>query len=138
MKRMIRISAAYLVFGLSVGILYHEAASYMQFTGKSMLRVVHGHALLLGALVFLAVPVLMKVFQLEEQKQFHKFVRLYNVGLVLSLLFMSVRGITQLFQMELPGVADHMIGGMAGVGHFIMTGGIVAFYKAYLGAVQEK
>lgn len=137
MKNMIRISASYLTFALIAGVFYHEAAYYTHFEGVSVLRLVHGHALVLGALVFLAMPVLMKLFHIEQQKMFRRGLYTYNVGLIMSLFFMVARGVTQVFQMNIPSFADHMIGGLAGIGHVILTVGIFFFYRAYLNAVEK-
>ncbi len=56
-----------------IGLFYHEAACYTGFEGESVLGLVHSHALALGTLVFLAVPVLMQVFHIEQQKSFRRF-----------------------------------------------------------------
>ncbi len=137
MKNMIRISASYLTFALIAGVFYHEVAYYTHFEGVSVLSLVHPHALMLGALVFLALPVLMKLFHIEQQKMFRRGLYTYNVGLIMSLFFMTVRGLTQVFQMNVPSFADHMIGGLAGIGHVILTVGIYFFYRAYLKAVEK-
>ncbi len=137
MKKMIRISAAYLIFGLAAGIFYREASVYTGYTGYSSLSLVHGHALALGALVFLLVPVLMQVFQLHQHKSFRRFVCIYNTGLVMSLVFMTARGIVQLFALPVSNAVDHMIAGFAGIGHIILTAGLYFLFRSLLAAVKE-
>ncbi len=134
---MIHISAAYLIFGLAAGLFYHEAAYYTGYTGKSVLALVHGHALVLGALVFLLVPVFMQVFHLQQHKTFHRFVCTYNTGLILSLAFMTVRGTVQLFSLPISSFWDHMIGGLAGIGHVILSIGLYFLFRSLLAAIKE-
>lgn len=136
MKKMIRIAIAYLILGLVLGLFYHEASYYTGFTGESVLRLVHGHALALGTLPFLILPILMKMFHLQQQKHFHRFLYAYNAGLIMTLGFMTVRGITQLFSLPISSFWDHMIGGLAGIGHVILTIGIYFLFRTYLSAMQ--
>lgn len=46
----------------------------------------------------------------------------------MSILFMALRGIPQLFILNISSFADHMIGGLAGIGHVILT---IGFYHLY-------
>ncbi len=137
MKKMIRISAAYLIFGLVTGLFYHEASYYSGFTGDSVLGLIHSHAFALGTLPFLLLPVLMHIFRLQEQKNFRRFLFLYNAGLVMTLGFMTVRGTVQLFSLPITSFWDHMIGGLSGIGHVILTIGIFFLFRSYISAVQE-
>ncbi len=138
MKNMYKISIAYLTFGLFAGLFYHEAAYWTHFEGFSALSRVHPHALTLGAAVFLLMPLLMQVFQIQKSKHFKRFVVVYNLGLVMSLGFMTARGVTQLFQMPISSFADHMIGGMAGIGHVILTVGIGFLFCALFQCCDQK
>ncbi len=137
MKKMYKISLAYLIFALLSGLFAHEAAYWTQFEGTTALSRVHPHALLLGAAVFMLMPVLMKNFRIQEQKSFRFFMVFYNTGLVLSLAFMSARGAVQLFRLPIASFADHMIGGMAGIGHVILTVGIGFLFHALMKSCDE-
>lgn len=138
MKKMYKIALAYLVFGLAVGLFNHEAAYYSGFTGETVMSIVHTHALVLGTAVFMIMPVFMKVFQIDQIRSFARFVVVYNIGLVMTLGFMTVRGATQLFQMNISSFADHMIGGMAGIGHVILTIGVVLLFHAFIKSSEHK
>ncbi len=137
MKKMIHIAAAYLTFGLFAGLFYHEAAYYTGFTGESILSVVHTHAIALGALVFFVLPLFMRAFPLQKQKTFVPFVATYNVGLLMTLGFMSGRGVVQLFNLPISSFWDHMIGGLAGIGHVILTVGLYLLIRTLLKAIRE-
>lgn len=132
MKTMYKISLSYLIFGLVSGVFHHEAAYWTHFEGDSALARVHPHALILGGAVFLLMPLMMHAFQIHKQKSFRFFLGFYNVGLMMSLGFMSARGIVQLFRLPIPSFADHMIGGMAGIGHVILTIGIGFLFNALM------
>lgn len=137
MKKMIYISAAYLIFGLIIGLFYHEAAYYTGFEGESVLGLVHGHAIGLGTLVFLALPIFMKNFPMEQNKNFRPFVFTYNIGLLMTLGFMTTRGTVQLFALPISSFWDHMIGGLAGIGHTILAVGIYFLFRSLLSVVKE-
>ena len=138
MKTMYKISLSYLIFGLLAGVFNHEAAYWTHFEGDSALARVHPHALVLGALVFLLVPLFMKAFEIQKYKSFRWFVILYNLGLVMSLVFMAARGASQLFLMPFPSFWDHMIGGLAGIGHIILTVGIGFFFRTLMQSCDSK
>lgn len=132
MKKMYHIAGLYLIYGLCAGLFSHEAAYWTQFSGETVMSVVHTHALTLGTAVFFILPLFMKAFPIENQKSFHGFVWIYNIGLVITLGFMSVRGITQLFAFPVSSFWDHMIGGLAGIGHIILTIGLGFLFHALI------
>ena len=130
MKSMYTLSIAYLVFGLAAGVFNHEVAYWTHFEGFSVMARVHPHAIALGGAVFLLMPVLMKTFEIQKEKSFGWFVGLYNLGLVMTLGFMTARGVYQLFQLPMPDFADHMIAGLAGIGHIFLTIGVGFLFHA--------
>lgn len=138
MKNMYKISLAYLAFGLFTGLFHHEAAYWTHFEGESVLSRVHPHAILLGGVLFLLLPLFMKAFEIEKQKSFKVFLWVYNLGLVMSLGFMAARGVCQLFFMPIPSFLDHMLGGMAGIGHVILTVGLGFLYHALMASCKKK
>lgn len=137
MKKMYRISLAYIMFGLATGLLNHEIAYWTHFTGESVMSIVHPHAILLGGLVFLLLPLFMKTFEVEKQKSFKIFLLVYNIGLIMTLLFLTARGMSQLLVMPLPSFLDHMIGGLAGIGHIILTAGLGFLFHALIKSADE-
>ncbi len=138
MKKMYWISLSYFVFGLTTGLVNHEISYWTDFTGESVMSVVHPHAILLGGLVFLLMPLFMKIFELENQKSFQCFVWTYNIGLVMTLSFMTVRGMSQLFGMTFPGFLDHMVGGLAGIGHVILMVGLSFLFHTLMKSVDKR
>lgn len=67
MKKAYKIAAAYLVFGLIAGLFTHEATYWANFTGETVLSLVHTHAFVLGTAVFVLLPLFMKNFHIENQ-----------------------------------------------------------------------
>ncbi len=137
MKKYYYISIAYLIIALISGLFYHEVEYYTSFTDYSTLKYLHSHTIILGTLVFLLVPVFIKVFSIDTSKYFKKFIVVYNLGLIMSLFFMAARGITQLFSMPISSVTDHMIGGLAGIGHIILTIGMYYLFRTLLSSLKE-
>lgn len=137
-KNMYKLSIFYLIIGLLSGLLYHEIAYYSNFTGTSVLKHFHPHAIILGALMFLILPIFVKVFSIDENKYFKKFMILYNFGLIMSLTFMGARGFSQLLMIPISNFLDHMIGGLAGIGHVILSIGFFFLYKTLFASIKEK
>ncbi len=138
MKKMYWISLSYFVFGLTAGLVNHELVYWTHFTGESVMSVVHPHAILLGGLVFLLMPLFMKSFGLEKQKSFRIFLWVYNIGLVMTLGFMTARGMSQLLAKPFPRVWDHMVGGFAGIGHIILTVGLGFLFHALMKTADKR
>lgn len=138
MKKMYKISLAYVIFGLVAGLLNHEVAYWTHFTGETVMSVVHVHAITLGGLVFLLMPLFMKTFAVEKQKSFQIFLWVYNIGLIMTLGFMTARGMSQLLVMDFPSVWDHMVGGLAGIGHTILTVGLGFLFHAFIKSANQK
>ncbi len=138
MKKMYWISLSYFVFGLLSGLVNHEIAYWTGFTGESVMSVVHPHAILLGGLTFLLMPLFMKSFELEKQKSFRCFLWTYNIGLVMTLGFMTIRGMSQLLLKPFPSFSDHMVGGLAGIGHVILTVGLGFLFHSLIKSVDKR
>ena len=137
MKKSYKIAVAYLVFGLIAGVFAREVTKFTNFTGQTVMWLVHTHALVLGTAVFVLLPLFMKNFHIEEQKSFKKFEWTYNIGLILTLGFMTVRGVTQLFALPISSTVSSMILGFAGLGHIILTTGIVFLFQALFKSAEN-
>ena len=64
---------------------------------------------------------------MEAGRSFGWFFGLYNAGLGLTAVMMTVRGVTTVLDIE---VVDAAIAGFAGLGHMTITAGIVALFLA--------
>lgn len=129
MKKMINTSFAYLIIGLVSGVFFREFTKFNNFTGYSQINVIHTHTLMLGMFMFLIVALFFMKFDLAQDKRFNRFYITYNVGLILSLVMMLVRGTTQVLLMDLSKGLNASISGISGIAHIIMTVGLMYLFS---------
>ena len=128
MKRIAKLSFFYSMLGLFLGAFYREFTKMNGFTGKTVLSGLHPHVLVLGAVFFLIVLLLEKSFELTKNKNFNKFFIIYNIGLLLTVIMMAVRGCIEVLNLEISTMIDSSISGVAGLGHIIITIGFILFF----------
>lgn len=133
MKKLVRASMFYMIFGLLAGVYYREFTKFHEFTDKTQLSTLHTHALVLGMIFLIIVLLLEKNFQIMKHKNYQKFYILYNIGLGITLLIMLIHG-----TMTVLGYSSSAaISGIAGIGHIIMTIGLGFFFNVLFGSVKE-
>ncbi|WP_259891973.1 DUF2871 domain-containing protein [Brachybacterium sp. p3-SID1565] len=97
MNRLLVTSFVYMILGLASGVFYRE---YSKLTGtvgeQSQLSTLHTHLLVLGMLVFLVVLALEATVRVTGRRSFTVFYWTYNVGLVITVVMMVVRGVLTL------------------------------------------
>jgi len=137
MKRIAKLSFFYSILGLVLGAFYREFTKMNSFTGKTVLSGLHTHVLVLGALFFLIVLLLEKSFELTKHKNFNKFFITYNIGLLLTVIMMAVRGCIEVLNLEISTAVDSSISGIAGLGHIIMTIAYIIFFLILLNRIND-
>lgn len=126
MIRLYYSAALYTVLGLISGLYYRELTKAQDFVGDTQLSTVHTHLLALGMLFFLVILALEKAFTLSDSRWFTPFFWIYNAGLVLTVTMLTVHG-----SMTVLGAsAGAAIAGMAGLGHILLTIGLVLLFLA--------
>ncbi len=138
MKKYLNIAMYYAIAAMAGGVFYREFTKWNGFTGVTMLGKVHAHLFMLGMMMFLVVALFAQRLDLEKEKSFHWFLRLYNIGLPLTVVMMLVRGITQVKGTALSTGADAAISGIAGIGHIILSIGILLLLNALKSAADKK
>lgn len=137
MKRLFTTAAVYMVLGLASGVFYRE---YTKLTGNlgepSQLSTLHTHLLVLGMLMFLAVLALEATLHVSGRRSFTVFYWTYNLGLVITIVMMVVRGVLTLDGAD-PTQTTAAIPGIAGLGHMLLAVGLVALFIALRGAVGQ-
>ncbi|TCO62797.1 DUF2871 domain-containing protein [Actinocrispum wychmicini] len=128
MKKIYYAAHIYMILGLVGGLYYRELTKLNDFTGDSQLGVVHTHLLALGMLFFLIVLVLEKVFTLTAGKLFSWFFWVYNAGLALTVVMMTLRGSLTVVGTKLSSGADSALSGISGLGHIALTLGLIFFF----------
>ncbi|MFI9561212.1 DUF2871 domain-containing protein [Nonomuraea endophytica] len=124
MRKIFHTAHIYMIIGVISGLYYRELTKLNDFTGDTQLGVVHTHLLALGMLFFLIVLVLEKLFTLTASKLFGWFFWIYNAGLALTVVMMTIRGTLTVLGVE-GGAA---ISGIAGLGHIILTVGLILLF----------
>ncbi len=130
MKKYINISFVYAIAAIACGVFYREFTKFLNFSGKTTLAFTHLHLFVLGTIMFLLVAILSCITNLTEQKQFTRFMLLYNIGLPFMVTMFFVRGITQVLGTELSKGASAAISGISGIAHIIMTVAIVLLFSS--------
>lgn len=134
MKKVYWAALSYMVLGLAAGLYYRELTKSQEFTGDTQLAVVHTHLLALGMLFFLVVLALDKAFGLSGNRLFTLFFWFYNSGLALTAAMMLVHGTMTVFGAE----SSAAISGIAGLGHILITVGLVHLFLALRKALPAR
>ena len=138
MNRLMNTAFAYMVLGLVSGLGYREYTKATDTLGvDSQLSTLHTHFLALGMIVFLVVLALDALFGLSGRRSFTVFYWTYNVGLLMTVVMQAVRGILTLDGQD-PATTTAAIPGIAGLGHMILTVGLVALFVALRAALADR
>ncbi len=125
MKKYLNIAMGYAIAAMAGGVFYREFTKWNHFSGITMLSKVHAHLFMLGMMVFLLVALFSRHMDLEKEKSFRRFFLIYNIGLPLTVVMMLVRGIIQVKETALSAGADAAISGIAGIGHILLSIGLL-------------
>src|SRR5690625_219077 len=127
MKKLFYASFAYMLVGVASGLFYREFTKLNNFPeGQfTQLGLAHTHLLTLGFIVLLIVLALEKVFAISQSpKLFGWFFWLYNAGVVLTSGMLVWHGSLTVLGQE----SNAMIAGIAGLGHMLVTAGMIVFF----------
>ncbi|MFE3447402.1 DUF2871 domain-containing protein [Nonomuraea sp. NPDC059194] len=124
MKKILYTAHIYMIVGVLSGLYYREITKLNDFTGDTQLGVVHTHLLALGMLFFLIVLMLENAFTLTASRLFPWFFWIYNTGLALTVLMLTVHGT----QTVLGATTSAAISGIAGLGHILLTVGLILLF----------
>ncbi|MEE1650167.1 DUF2871 domain-containing protein [Brachybacterium sp. J144] len=137
MMRLLNTALVHLVLGLASGLFYREYTKATDSLGvDTQISTLHTHLLVLGMIVFLVVLALDALLSLSGRRSFSVFFWTYNVGLLLTVAMQAVRGILTLDGQD-PATTSAAIPGIAGLGHMILTVGLVALFVALRAGVRE-
>ena len=134
MKKLINIAFGYALAGLAAGVFYREFTKVVGFTGETALKALHPHLLMLGMGIFLILALFSLHTDVMNHKRFSLFLALYNAGLIWTVTLLAVRGVLQVMGTVLSKGADAAISGAAGLGHILLSAGIVFLFICLRGA----
>lgn len=103
----------------------------------TQLATLHTHFLALGMIVFLVVLALDALFHLSGRRSFTVFYWTYNIGLLMTVVMQAVRGVLTLDGQD-PATTTAAIPGIAGLGHMILTVGLVALFVALRAGIKDR
>ncbi|TAM83726.1 MAG: DUF2871 domain-containing protein [Jatrophihabitans sp.] len=128
MRALFCAAFSYLIVGLASGLFLREFTKAHDFPDSrfTQLGVVHTHLLVLGFLALLLVLVLEKVFTLSAGRTFGWFFWTYNAGVVVTAAMMTWHGSLTVVGRE----GSSMISGIAGLGHILLTVGLILLMVA--------
>lgn len=132
MKKYFNLSTFYLVLGLAMGVFFREFTKINGFEGKTILSAVHTHALTLGFMFFILVLLLVKNFNISQNKSFKSWCIFYNVSLVYLLATLTARGILQVLGNDFAGLSH-----IAGLGHVLISIALVWFVVIVNKVIKE-
>lgn len=127
MKNLFNAAFAYMLIGVTSGLFYREFTKMNDFPeGQfTQLALAHTHLLTLGFIVLLIVLALEKTFALSRSKKlFSWFFWIYNAGIVLTSATLIWHGILTVLGKE----SSSMIAGIAGLGHMLLTAGMILLF----------
>jgi len=136
-KKIFNAAFIYMIAGVASGLFYREFTKLNGFPeGKfTQLGLVHTHLLTLGFIVLLIALVIEKVFRISRSpKLFAWFFWLYNAGVILTSGMLIWHGSLTVLGQE----SSKMIAGIAGLGHMLLTAGMVVFFVALRRAVLNR
>jgi len=125
------------MLGLLLGVFYREFTKLNSFTGETVLGGLHTHVLVLGTFFFLIVLLLEKSFALTKNKKFNMFFITYNIGLLLTVIMMAIRGCVEVLNLDISSMIDSSISGIAGLGHIIMAIAYILFFLILLNRINN-
>ncbi|MEF9863514.1 MAG: DUF2871 domain-containing protein [Christensenellaceae bacterium] len=134
MKKLLNISFIYAIAALLGGVFYREFTKFNGFTGTTTLSIVHLHLLVLGMIVFLLLLIFEKLFDITQNKKFKPFLIFYNIGLLLMVIMLLIKGVTQV----LGGTSNAMLAGIAGIGHILLAVGIILLFVMLKQQISKK
>lgn len=135
MQKLFYAAFAYMVLGVGSGLFYREFTKSNGFPeGQfTQLAVVHTHLLTLGFIVLLIVLALDKVFAISRSPLFNWFFWVYNAGLILTAAMLVWHGSLTVMGEE----SSAMISGIAGMGHILLTIGMIVLFLVLAPAVRR-
>lgn len=128
MKKTVNTSFIYAILAMAGGVFYREFTKFQGFEEKTTLSVLHTHLFILGMAMFLLVTICIHLFALDKAKKYSAFFIIYNIGVCLTAVMLTVRGITQVLGVELSNGQNGMLSGFAGIGHILLGVGMVLFF----------
>ena len=135
MTRLASAAFAYLLIGVGSGLFYREFTKSQDWPegAFTQLGLAHTHLLTLGFIVLLIVLLLERAFGISRSRAYGWFFWTYNAGVVVTSAMLIWHGMLTVLGEE----SSAMIAGIAGLGHILLTVGMILLCVAVLKAVKR-
>lgn len=130
-RALISLSAAWAVLGMIAGVAFRELTRNNP-ADPATLGLVHGHTLVLGMIFMLITMLVQRQFKLESLRSFTAFLYTWNIGLLITVVTLFVRGLRSLFGLE----HSAAIAGIAGLGHITLAVALILFFRSLFVALR--
>lgn len=121
-KTILKASMWYFIFTMVFGALHGIITKRANFDGETVLSAIHSHLFSLGTLLFLVLFVLSVVNKkFLEDKTFSIFFIFYNLALPFMNIMLFIRGLVEVFRVDLSEAHNSLISGLSGVSHTFMA-----------------
>lgn len=137
MKKSINTAFIYSIIAMVFGVFYREFTKYLNFTGNTKLSVMHTHSFTLGMFMFLIVGLFIKNLNIDKTKEYKRFFKVYNLGLIITLATLFTRGMTEVLNKDISKAVDASISGIAGIGHLLLGLGIIFLFLSIKKSIPE-
>lgn len=136
MKKYANSALMYAILAMVGGVFFREFTKLNGFEGATTLAFVHTHYFALGMIVFLLLVLLENALHITDSKV-SRAVTAYHIGLNATAAMLVVRGIPQVFGIELAHGMDAAISGIAGLAHIVLGVSIVLILLGVKRAVSR-
>lgn len=119
MKRYTNPTLIYAIMAMIFGVFYREFTKFADFTGETVLSVMHTHYFVLGMIFFLLLLLLEKSFGFSTAKT-GNILACYHVGLNITGGAFLMRGVLQVQETVLSSGLNAAISGISGIGHILL------------------
>lgn len=127
MKKVINMAFIYAILALVGGLYYRELTKINEFTGNTQLSIVHTHLFSIGMMMMLIVYLFSEKMNLHSNKKFNTFFIIYNIGVFVTSIMMTIRGTLQVISFNITDGLDSAMAGISGIGHILLAIGFVMF-----------
>lgn len=134
MRKHIKIALIYAILAM-IGVFFREFTKAFDFTGATALGKLHTHLFILGMVMFFIVGLFDDKLNLSQSKLYKPFMIVYNIGVGLMCVMLTVRGVTQVIGAK---VSDGAIAGVAGISHIVVAAGMILFFIMLLKLTKKQ
>ena len=135
MRKHIKIALIYAILAMIGGVFFREFTKAFDFTGATALGKLHTHLFILGMVMFFIVGLFDDKLNLSQNKLYKPFMIVYNIGVGLMCVMLTVRGVTQVIGAQ---VSDGAIAGVAGISHIVVAAGMILFFIMLLKLTKKQ